>query len=214
MRRAAHPSSTGFSGCWSLIVRRPAGQWVDRILPDLHRRHGGAGGAGDGPSIQQEWSGLLDAFEVRGRCGLPDGIPAAVGGGSSSAVSSASKPLQAACAMPCGGALIDLLAVLPFFIGFLFPAGDFKALVVLQLLRFFNARYSPALRSLPMRLPENATRSAPTSVIIFGVMLLAATEHVPGRTHGSSRHARHDPARHVVGTGDPDRGRLAWRWCR
>jgi voltage-gated potassium channel len=44
--------------------------------------------------------------------------------------------------------LTDLVAVLPFWLS-LFVAADFKALLVLRLLRFFKlTRYSPAMRSL------------------------------------------------------------------
>lgn len=73
-------------------------------------------------------------------------------------------------------AIIDLLAVLPFLLGFVLPAADFKALVVLRLVRFFKlARYSPALRSLANAIAGERHALAASLVIIFGVMLLAAT---------------------------------------
>ena len=73
-------------------------------------------------------------------------------------------------------AIIDLLAVLPFILGFILPAADFKALVVLRLLRFFKlARYSPALRSLANAIGGERHALIASLVIIFGVMLLAAT---------------------------------------
>jgi voltage-gated potassium channel len=44
--------------------------------------------------------------------------------------------------------LIDLAAILPFWLSFLLPS-DFRMLLVLRLVRFFKlTRYSPAMRSL------------------------------------------------------------------
>jgi voltage-gated potassium channel len=75
-------------------------------------------------------------------------------------------------ASPAG--LIDLVAVLPFWLS-LFVAADFRAFLVLRLIRFFKlTRYSPAMRSLLEAL--NAERRALVGcfVILCGATLIAA----------------------------------------
>lgn len=70
--------------------------------------------------------------------------------------------------------LVDLAAILPFWLSLLVPA-DFKVLLVLRLVRFFKlTRYSPAIRSLLDAL--NAERRALFGcfVILFGATLMAA----------------------------------------
>ncbi|MHA1545654.1 MAG: ion transporter, partial [Alphaproteobacteria bacterium] len=47
------------------------------------------------------------------------------------------------------GAIIDLLAILPFYLGLFMSAGDWRYLRIFRLVRFLKlARYSPGLRSL------------------------------------------------------------------
>ncbi|MEI2383894.1 cyclic nucleotide-gated ion channel [Breoghania sp. JC706] len=71
-------------------------------------------------------------------------------------------------------ALIDLLAVLPFWVPLF--SGDFRAFVVFRLLRFLKlARYSPALRSLAKALASERRALVASFVIIFGIVLIAAT---------------------------------------
>ena len=71
-------------------------------------------------------------------------------------------------------ALIDLVAVLPFWIPLF--GGDLRALLVFRLLRFLKlARYSPALRSLASALASERRALVASFVIIFGIVLLAAT---------------------------------------
>jgi voltage-gated potassium channel len=73
-------------------------------------------------------------------------------------------------------ALIDLLAVLPFLLALVFTAVDFKVLVFFRLARFFKlARYSPALRSLANAVFSERHAIGASLVIIFGVVMLAAT---------------------------------------
>jgi voltage-gated potassium channel len=75
-------------------------------------------------------------------------------------------------ASPTG--LVDLAAVLPFWLSLL-VAGDLKVFLVLRLVRFFKlTRYSPAIRSLLDAL--NAERRALVGcfVILFGATLMAA----------------------------------------
>ncbi|WP_321502629.1 cyclic nucleotide-gated ion channel [Breoghania sp.] len=71
-------------------------------------------------------------------------------------------------------AVIDLVAVLPFWLPLV--AGDLRALVIFRLLRFLKlARYSPALRSLASALASERRALTASFVIIFGIVLSAAT---------------------------------------
>lgn len=71
-------------------------------------------------------------------------------------------------------ALIDLIAVLPFWMPLLL--GDFRAFLLFRLLRFLKlARYSPALRSLIMALASERRAILASMIIIGGVVLTAAT---------------------------------------
>nr|WP_283776607.1 cyclic nucleotide-gated ion channel [Stappia sp. WLB 29] len=73
-------------------------------------------------------------------------------------------------------AIVDLLAVLPFVLGILLVPTDFKVMVILRLARFFKlARYSPALRSLTNALLSERHAIGASLIIIFGVVMLAAT---------------------------------------
>jgi voltage-gated potassium channel len=75
-------------------------------------------------------------------------------------------------ASPAG--LIDLVAVLPFWLS-LFLAADFKALLVLRLIRFFKlTRYSPAMRSLLEALYTERRALVGCFVILCGATLIAA----------------------------------------
>jgi voltage-gated potassium channel len=75
-------------------------------------------------------------------------------------------------ASPAG--LIDLAAVLPFWLP-LFLAADFKALLVLRLIRFFKlTRYSPAMRSLLEALYSERRALVGCFVILCGATLIAA----------------------------------------
>ncbi len=71
-------------------------------------------------------------------------------------------------------AVIDLLAVLPFWLPLV--GGDLRAFVVFRLLRFLKlARYSPALRSLASALVSEWRALVASFVIICGIVLLAAS---------------------------------------
>ena len=75
-------------------------------------------------------------------------------------------------ASPAG--LIDLAAVMPFWLPFL-VAADFKALLVLRLVRFFKlTRYSPAMRSLLEALYAERRALIGCFVILCGTTLIAA----------------------------------------
>jgi voltage-gated potassium channel len=153
------------------------GQWVDRILLLFIVATVVLVVLETVPSIQQEWSGLLDSFEfVVGAVFLTEYL-LRLWVADLHPPFRRLKPLQARLRYAVRGeAVIDLLAVLPFFLGFLLPTGDLKALIVLRLLRFFKlARYSPALRSLANAVAGERHALGASLVIIFGVMLLAAT---------------------------------------
>ncbi len=75
-------------------------------------------------------------------------------------------------ASPAG--LIDLAAVLPFWLSFV-VAADFKAFLVLRLIRFFKlTRYSPAMRSLLEALYAERRALVGCFVILCGATLMAA----------------------------------------
>ncbi len=70
--------------------------------------------------------------------------------------------------------LIDLVAVLPFWLA-VFVAGDFKALLVLRLLRFLKlTRYSPAIRSLVEALYAERRALGGCFIILIGTAVIAA----------------------------------------
>jgi len=70
--------------------------------------------------------------------------------------------------------VIDLLAILPFYLAFLF-AVDLRILRILRLLRFFKiARYSPALQTLG-RVISNERRALLGALIVMMSMLLFAS---------------------------------------
>ncbi|WP_298252959.1 cyclic nucleotide-gated ion channel [Bradyrhizobium sp.] len=75
-------------------------------------------------------------------------------------------------ASPAG--IVDLAAVLPFWLSFA-VAADFKALLVLRLIRFFKlTRYSPAMRSLLEALYAERRALLGCFVILCGATLIAA----------------------------------------
>ena len=71
--------------------------------------------------------------------------------------------------------IIDLLAVLPFWIALLFPV-DLRILLVFRTVRFLKlARYSPAMRSLLDVLARERRALFGCFVILIGAMLVAAS---------------------------------------
>jgi voltage-gated potassium channel len=79
--------------------------------------------------------------------------------------------------------LVDLAAILPFWLS-VFIASDFRVLLVLRLLRFFKlTRYSPAMRSLLNALYAERRALAGCFVILIGTALIAAAlMHLAERT--------------------------------
>jgi voltage-gated potassium channel len=70
--------------------------------------------------------------------------------------------------------LIDLAAILPFWLS-VFIASDFRVLLVLRLVRFFKlTRYSPAMRSLLDALYAERRALGGCFVILIGTALIAA----------------------------------------
>lgn len=70
--------------------------------------------------------------------------------------------------------LIDLAAILPFWLS-VFVASDFRVLLVLRLVRFFKlTRYSPAMRSLLDALYAERRALGGCFVILLGTALIAA----------------------------------------
>ncbi len=71
--------------------------------------------------------------------------------------------------------IIDLLAILPFYLGNLFGI-DLRVLRVLRLMRFFKiARYSPALQTLLRVMQTEAYSLAGAFIIMLALILFAST---------------------------------------
>jgi voltage-gated potassium channel len=79
--------------------------------------------------------------------------------------------------------LVDLAAILPFWLS-VFIASNFRVLLVLRLVRFFKlTRYSPAMRSLLDALYTERRALAGCFVILLGTALIAASlMHLAERT--------------------------------
>lgn len=75
--------------------------------------------------------------------------------------------------------IIDLLAILPFFLALIGPS-DFQVLLIFRLVRFFKlARYSPGIRSLLESVREEKRALLACLVILGGLMIVtAALMHV------------------------------------
>lgn len=85
------------------------------------------------------------------------------------------SPLRARLKYALGPAgLVDLVAVLPFWLALVLPA-DFRFILVFRMLRFFKiARYSPAMRSLLDVLYRERRALFGCLVITMGIALVAA----------------------------------------
>ena len=78
------------------------------------------------------------------------------------------------CLRPSG--VIDLLAIAPFYLSFLFPAADLRFLRLFRLVRFLKlARYSPALGSLFFAISSEARALVAALVVMTGAVLTAAS---------------------------------------
>lgn len=70
--------------------------------------------------------------------------------------------------------VIDLVAIVPFFLAMLVPS-DFQVLLLLRLLRFFKlARYSPGIRSLLEAIHAERRALVACLFILGGLMIIAA----------------------------------------
>ena len=73
------------------------------------------------------------------------------------------------------GAIVDFLAIFPFYLGLFATVGDWRYLRIFRLVRFLKlARYSPGLRSLFEALASEKRALLATLVIMFGLVLTAA----------------------------------------
>jgi voltage-gated potassium channel len=74
-----------------------------------------------------------------------------------------------------GGLLIDLLAILPFYLSLLFSI-DLRVLRVLRLIRFFKlSRYSPAMHSLIRVLTNERRTLLGAGLLLVAAMLISST---------------------------------------
>lgn len=84
--------------------------------------------------------------------------------------------------------IIDLLAILPFYITLFFPFLDLRVLRIFRLLRLFKlARYSPALATLGRVLVDERRALIASLLIMLGSLTLAATV-----MYNVERHAQPD----------------------
>ncbi|WP_417672314.1 cyclic nucleotide-gated ion channel [Roseibium sp.] len=73
-------------------------------------------------------------------------------------------------------AIIDLIAALPLVLVFILPNNAVTVVIILRLMRFLKlARYSPAIRSLLQALASERWALMGATLIVSGVILLAAT---------------------------------------
>lgn len=76
--------------------------------------------------------------------------------------------------MKSGGAIVDLVSVLPFYLS-IFVSTDLRVLLLLRLLRFFKlARYSSGMRTIIAVLEAEKRALLASGLILFGVVLFAA----------------------------------------
>lgn len=74
------------------------------------------------------------------------------------------------------GAVIDLLAILPTFLGLVFDVHDANVLVIFRLLRFLKlTRYSPGMRSLANAVMSERRALLASAVVMAGLVVSAAT---------------------------------------
>ncbi len=70
--------------------------------------------------------------------------------------------------------VVDLIAVIPFFLVFFLP-DDLRVMMIFRLIRFFKlARYSPGMRSLQEAIVEERRALLACLVILCGLMIVAA----------------------------------------
>lgn len=80
--------------------------------------------------------------------------------------------------------VIDLMAILPFYVGLIVPTADLRVLRVVRLLRLLKlARYSPALSTL-WQVVVDERRALAAALIIMGILLIASSTAI--------YHAEHD----------------------
>ena len=86
-------------------------------------------------------------------------------------------PLRGRLRYACGPfAIIDLMAILPFYLALLIPGFDLRLLRVLRLLRLFKlARYSPALATLWRVLADERRALAAALIIMLFLLTASAT---------------------------------------
>jgi len=105
--------------------------------------------------------------------------------------------------------IVDLLAILPFYLSFLI-AIDLRVLRVLRLFRFLKlARYSPALHTLG-RVLVNERRALLGALLVMASLILFGDRHLSPGTRCAARGLRQRARRRLVGAGDAYHGRL-WR---
>ena len=76
--------------------------------------------------------------------------------------------------MKSGGAIIDLVSVMPFYLS-IFVSTDLRVLLLLRLVRFFKlARYSSGIRTIIAVLEAEKRALLASGLILFGVVLFAA----------------------------------------
>lgn len=89
-------------------------------------------------------------------------------------------------------AVIDLLAIVPFYLALVVDNGDLKSLVILRLFRFLKlARYSPGVQSLFDAIYRERRALLGCGVLLLGTMLICAS---------AMHYAEHDAQPDKLGT--------------
>ncbi|HPG04400.1 MAG: ion transporter [Rhodoblastus sp.] len=128
------------------------------------------------PSLRERYQILFDAIELVALIGFSIEYALRLWSAPDSAPFFGMTPWRARLAYARSPyAIVDLLTVLPFYLGLFLP-GDFRVLLLLRLARFFKlARYSPGMRSLAAALKAERKALGASAVIIFGVVLVMAS---------------------------------------
>ncbi len=128
------------------------------------------------PELQKRYGRVFDAIEIVALIGFSVEYALRIWSAPDSAPYFGMTPLQARLKYArTPYAIVDLLTILPFYLGLFLPA-DFRVLLLLRLARFFKlARYSPGMRSLAAALQAERKALGASAVIIFGVVLVMAS---------------------------------------
>ncbi len=108
-------------------------------------------------------------------------------------------------------AIIDFIAIVPFFIVLSFGGADLRTMVLLRLMRLFKlGRYSTGFQSLFEAIRRERHALLASFLVLISIVLVAASLAYIAERQAQPEDLRQHPARHLVGDRDRHHGRL-WR---